>query len=86
MIVTLQTERIRTLEQVAAFIEANAPVDFQPTDQASAYDFVARTLSRLGYRTLDKPSKVLVKRFLARRPAIHKSWSGVTGDKPARIP
>ena len=44
MIVTLQTERIRTLEQVAAFIEANAPVDFQPTDQASAYDFVARTL------------------------------------------
>ena len=66
MIVTLQTERIRTLEQVAAFVAANAPVDFQPTDRASAYEFVARTLSRLGYRRLDKPSKALVKRFLAK--------------------
>ena len=28
MIVTLQTERIHTLEQVAAFVQANAPVDF----------------------------------------------------------
>ena len=48
MIVTLQTERIHTLEQVAAFVEANAPVDFQPVDRASAYEFVARMLSRLG--------------------------------------
>ena len=51
---------------MAAFVEANAPVDFQPTDRASAYEFVARTLSRLGYRTLEKPSKALVKRFLAK--------------------
>ena len=57
MIVTLQTECIRTLVQVAAFVEANAPVDVQPADRASAHDFVARTLSRLGYRTLDQPSK-----------------------------
>ena len=66
MIVTLQTERIHTLEQVAAFVEAKVPVDFQPTDRASAYEFVARALSPLGYRALDKPSKALVKRFLAR--------------------
>ena len=66
MIVTLRTERIRTIEQVAAFLEANEPVDFQPADRESAYDFVARTLARLGYRALDKPSKVLVKRYLAK--------------------
>ena len=66
MIVTLQTERIRTMEQVAAFVEANEPVDFQPADRDGAYAFVARTLSRLGYRTLDKPSKALVKRYLAK--------------------
>ena len=33
MIVTLQTERIRTIEQVAAFAEANEPVEFQPLDR-----------------------------------------------------
>ena len=66
MIVTLQTERIRTIEQVAAFVEANEPVEFQPADRAGAYDFVSRTLARLGYRALDKPSKALVKRYLAK--------------------
>ena len=66
MIVTLQTERIRTIEQVAAFVEANEPVDFHPIDRGSAYAFVARTLARLGYWGLNKPSKALVKRYLAK--------------------
>ena len=66
MIVTLQTERIRTIGQVAAFVEANEPVEFQPLDRGGAYAFVARTLARLGYRALDKPSKALVKRYLAK--------------------
>ena len=33
MIVTFQTERIRTIGQVAAFVEANKPVDYQPLDR-----------------------------------------------------
>ena len=66
MIVTLQTERIRTIEQVAAFVEASEPVDFHPRDRTSAHEFVTRTLARLGYRALDKPSKALVKRYLAK--------------------
>ena len=66
MIVTLQTERIRTMEQVAAFVEASEPVDFQPLDRDGAYAFVARTLTRLGYRALDRPSKALVKRYVAK--------------------
>ena len=66
MIVTLQTERIQTIGQIAAFVEANEPVDFQPLDRDGAYAFVARTLTRLGYRALDKPSKALVKRYLAK--------------------
>ena len=35
-------------------------------DRDGAYAFVARTLMRLGYRTLDKPSKALLKRYLAK--------------------
>ncbi len=66
MIVTLRTERIRTIEQVAAFVAANGPVDFQPLDRDGAYAFVARTLARLGYRALDKPSKALARRYLAK--------------------
>ena len=42
MIVTLQTARTRTIEQVAAFVEANAQVEFQPLDRDGAYAFGAR--------------------------------------------
>ena len=63
---TLQCERIRTMGQVAAFVEASGPVDLQPTDRTGAYKFVARTLARLGYYALERPSKTLVKRFLAK--------------------
>ena len=35
-------------------------------DRTGAYEFVARILSRLGYYALDRPSKTLVKRFLAK--------------------
>ena len=66
MIVTLQTERIRTIEQIAAFVAANEPVQFQPLDRDGACAFVARTLTRLGSRAPDKPSKALVKRLLAK--------------------
>ena len=66
MIVTLQFERIRTIGQVAAFVEASEPVDFQPADRKGAYELVARILSRLGYYALDRPSKTRVKRFLSK--------------------
>ena len=63
---TLQSEHIRTIEQVAAFVEASEPVTFQPLDREGAYTFVSKTLVRLAYRGLDKPSKTLVKRYLAK--------------------
>ena len=42
---TLQTERLRTMEQVRAFIEGSEPVDYKPKDRACAYAFVRRTPS-----------------------------------------
>ena len=41
MIVTLQIERVRTIEQIATFVEAREPVEFQPLDRDGAYAFVA---------------------------------------------
>ena len=64
MIVTLRTERIRTLDQMRAFLEGSEPADFQITDRTSAYVFVRRTLVRFEYHGLGKPDKGLVKRFV----------------------
>ena len=49
MIVALQTERIRTVDQVRAFLEGSEPVDYFPQDRDDAYEFVRRTLVRVGY-------------------------------------
>ena len=56
MIVTVQAERLRTMEQVRAFVEGCEPVDHQPRDRAGAHAFVRRTLVRFDYR---RPSRGL---------------------------
>ena len=61
-IVTLRTERIRTLDQLRAFLEGNEAADFQPTRRDSAYALVRRILVRFEYHGLRKPDKGLVKR------------------------
>ena len=66
MIVTLQTERVRTLGQVRAFVEGSEAVDFAGTDRESVYEFVRRALVRLGYERLGKSDKGLVRRSLAK--------------------
>ena len=57
MIVTLRTEWPRTIEEVAAFVEANEPVEFQPLDRDGAYAFVTRTLTRLGTAPRTSPPR-----------------------------
>ena len=73
MIVTLRTERIRTLDQMRAFVEGSEPADFQITDRTSAYVFVRRTLVRFEYHGLGKPDKGLVKRFLEKVTGISRA-------------
>ncbi|WP_420632468.1 integrase [Candidatus Palauibacter sp.] len=75
MIVTLRTERIRTLEQVRAFLGGSEPVDFGLDDRDSAYLFVRRSLERLRHHRLGKPDKGLVKAYPAK----------VTGLSRARL-
>ncbi len=66
MIVTLQTQRVRSLEQVRAFLEGSEAVDFVEGDRAGAYDLVRRTLVKLGHHRLGKSDKGLVKRYLGK--------------------
>lgn len=44
MIVDIQTRRLRTMEQLRAFVAGNEAVDFQPQDRKEAYRFVRDTL------------------------------------------
>ena len=66
MIVTLQTERVRSLEEVRAFVEGSEAVDFAVSDRAGIYRLVRRTLVRLEYHRLGKADKGLVERYLGK--------------------
>ena len=63
---TLQTERLRTVEQIEAFLGGNAEVDFKPEGREAAYGFARRTLVRLGYASLDRPGKGAVREYLVK--------------------
>ena len=57
MIVTIHTERLRTMEQVRAFVEGSGPVDHQPEDRRSAYEFAHRTLVGFDYPLLGRTDR-----------------------------
>ena len=76
MIVTLRTERIRTLDDVRAFLEGSEAADITLHDRREAYAFIERTLVRFRYHFgLSRAGKGLVRRFLAK----------VTGYSPAQL-
>lgn len=63
MVIDMNDAKLRTLEQVHAFVQGTVALDFSvPPDQR--YEFVARTVRRFGYVRLSRPDKGLVLRFL----------------------
>ena len=64
---TLRTERIRTLDDIRAFLDGNEAADITPHDREAAYAFIERTLVRFRYHLgLSRVGKGLVRRFLAK--------------------
>ena len=63
---TLQTERLRTMEQVRAFVEGSEPVDCQPKDRGSAYAFVRRTLAAFDYHRLGRADRGCVRAYIGK--------------------
>ena len=72
MIVDIQPRRLRTIEQLRAFVEGNEAVDIQPRDRGEAYGFVRAMLERFGYRKLGKRDKGVVLRFLVAATGISR--------------
>lgn len=66
MIVTLQTRRLQTLEQVRAFLDGSEALDIAVHQREAAYAFVAETLAQFGYARLGKADKGLIVRYLCR--------------------
>jgi hypothetical protein len=66
MIVTLQTQGLKTLAQVRAFVAGNEPVAFTLTDRVAAYGWMADTLKHFGYRQCARADKGLLRRYLAK--------------------
>ena len=64
---TFRTKRIRTLDEVRAFLEGNEATDITLHDRRQAYAFIERTRSGFRYHFgLSRAGKGLVRRFLAR--------------------
>ena len=61
---TLQTERLRTMEQVRAFVEGSGPVDYKPMDRASVYAFVSRALARFDYHLLGRADRGCARAYI----------------------
>ena len=66
MIVTLQTRRLQTLEQVRAFLDGSEPLDIEVHQREAGYAFVADTLRGFGYTRLGRADKGLIIRYLCR--------------------
>ena len=73
MIVTLQTQRVSTLEQIRRVAAGNEPVDFALADRASAYDFIRRTLVQFEYWALGKADKGAVKAYLGKMTGLSRA-------------
>ena len=73
MIVTLQTQRVRTLEQARRVAEGNEAVDFTVADRASAYEFIRRTLVQFDSTALGKADKGAVKAYLAKMTGLSRA-------------
>ena len=65
MVIDMDDKQLLTLAQLQAFLDGTVAVDFAVAAE-ERYDFIARTLSRFGYRRLRRADKAVVLRFLER--------------------
>ncbi len=70
---TLETERLHTVEQIRSFLDGNGEVDFTPLDRDEAYGFVRRTLVRLDYDALGRVGKGTVREFLGKATGLSRA-------------
>jgi transposase InsO family protein len=64
MIVNLDTRRLKTLDEVRAFLAGSSQFEFTLTDRTEAYRWIEATLRQLGYANLGKADKGTLRAYL----------------------
>jgi hypothetical protein len=65
MVIDMNDSKLQSLDQVRAFLNGTAAVDFS-VSPSERYEFIVRTVRRLGYSRLKRHDKGAVMRFLQR--------------------
>ena len=76
MVTYMNDKKIRTLEDVRAFLAGSAAMEFSITDKAERYRWIEQTLRRFQYRTLGRADRGVILRYLHGRRDINKIMSG----------
>jgi transposase InsO family protein len=66
MIVTLHTQRLKTLAQVHAFISSNEALSFTLTDRIAAYGWMTDTLKQFHYGRCTRADKGVLRQYLGK--------------------
>ncbi len=66
MIVTLQTQGLKTLAQVQGFISSNEAILFTLTDRVAAYNWMTDTLKQFHYDRCTRANKGLLRQYLCK--------------------
>jgi hypothetical protein len=66
MILTRETHRLQTLDQVQAFLDGSAALTLAVAERSAAYAWMAETLRRFGYARLHRQACGLLLRYLAK--------------------
>jgi transposase InsO family protein len=70
MVIDMNEAKLRTLEQVRAFLAGTSAVEFSAAGRGDdRYRHIAEVLNRFGYKWLKKPDKGLILRYLERTTA-----------------
>ena len=63
---TLDTARLRTIEQVESFLQGTAEVGFSPPPESERYEWIGRTLKQFAYQSSDRRQRGLLRCFIQR--------------------
>jgi hypothetical protein len=66
MIVTIQTQGLKTLAQVQAFVVSNEALSFTLTDRIAAYDWMTDTLKQFHYACCTRADKGMLRQYLSK--------------------
>jgi transposase InsO family protein len=73
LIISMDDSEATSLEQIRAFLDGSAPVQFSGQRREEVYAWVERTVVQHQYASLDRPGKGLVRRYLARMTGLSRA-------------